>query len=610
MPILPLPQFEADLAEQDRELYERLKPPSSIVVRFGIMKMVGEFPYSGEAKPGCGSKMVVKTHRGTELGEMLTSTCANSGCSKSVTRQEMLEYIENSGGRDYPFFSMQGKVLRIATAEDLNEQARIDASRPQMTRQARAIAERMNLNMKVVDAEPILSGDKVTFYFASEDRIDFRELVAELATIHHARIELRQIGARDEARLTADYERCGQHCCCKQFLKVLKPVSMKSAKIQKATLDPLKISGRCGRLMCCLRYEDQSYDELRAKLPRKKSRVKTPEGWGTVLDGQILTQLVLVLMDGSNEQVAVAVEELEDPATAGPPPAQPPPPAFLPRPPMGGHTREIRAKKPGVAGAEKGAEVADEAEDGAMGSGDTPSASPSPAQQERSDRSDRSDRGDRGDRGDRRDGGDRRDPQDRQDREPRSGGGGGQGRDRGPRDGRGGPPQQAASPARSPARPPTPNTPLTPPTGSAASEADELLAGMETDFGDGRPSRPPQPTGTPGGGRQRGRGDGDGGGGNRRGGPDGRRGGGDPPRPAATPPAARPPTSSPTPDGPESVNDRNDDDEGGAGPESRGGDETGPSRRRRRRRRRGGGGGDGGGSGGGGSSGGGTPPPA
>ncbi|MBC7771979.1 MAG: hypothetical protein H7210_05755, partial [Pyrinomonadaceae bacterium] len=363
MAIRPLPQFEADLAE-DRKIYEKLKPPTTMVVRFGIMRLIGEFPYTGDAKPGCGSKVVVRTHRGVELAEMLTTTCPNSGCGKSVSRHEMLEYIENSGGRDYPFFN-QGKVLRIATMDDLNQQAKIDAERPKMVMRVREImgemmgnrgasapsvlpappvppsptgpahtefsdpptaaeqtpplsplpgasggntggsapgwlpgpqdsaehlhdqshqdnvghnfaatereshhqgtdrdgrpmnqvgpshssgGARFPQNMKVVDAEPILGNDRLTFYFASEDRVDFRDLVARLASEYRVRIEMRQVGARDEARLVADYERCGQQCCCKQFLKVLKPVSMRSAKIQKATLDPLKISGRCGRL--------------------------------------------------------------------------------------------------------------------------------------------------------------------------------------------------------------------------------------------------------------------------------------------------------------------------------------------------------------------------
>jgi cell fate regulator YaaT (PSP1 superfamily) len=316
MPIHPLPQFEADL-EADRRLYEKLKPPTSIVVRFGVMKLVGEFPYSVDAKPGCGSRLVIRTHRGIELGEMLTSTCPNAGCSKSVSRKEMLQYIEHSGGRDYPFFN-QGKVLRLATAEDLSRQAQLDAARPALVQEARERAGELGLRMKIVDAEPILGGERLTFYFNAEERVDFRELVSTLAATHHTRIEMRQVGARDEARLVADYERCGQHCCCKQFLKVLKPVSMRSAKVQKATLDPLKISGRCGRLMCCLRYEDETYEDLRKRLPRKKSRVYTPDGWAIVLDTQILTQLALVKLESTGAELAVPVEELRTDGPAEP----------------------------------------------------------------------------------------------------------------------------------------------------------------------------------------------------------------------------------------------------------------------------------------------------
>jgi cell fate regulator YaaT (PSP1 superfamily) len=325
VPIHPLPQFEADL-EADRKLYEALKPPRSIVVRFGALKMVGEFPYDGEAKPGCGSKLVVRTSRGTELGEMLTSTCPNAGCSKSVTRKEMLQFIENSGGRDYPF-TTEGRVLRIATKEDLDEQSRLEQSRHGLRMEAKAIAEELQLPMKVVDAEPILGGERVTFYFNSEERVDFRELVRLLGAKLRVRVDMRQVGARDEARITADYERCGQHCCCKTFLKVLKPISMRSAKVQKATLDPLKISGRCGRLMCCLRYEDQTYEELRKRLPKRKTRVGTPEGDGWVLDSQILTQLVLVQLEASDKQIAVPVEELTPagpPRPVGPLPGPPP----------------------------------------------------------------------------------------------------------------------------------------------------------------------------------------------------------------------------------------------------------------------------------------------
>ncbi len=337
MSIFPLPQFEADLAEADREAYEQLKPPTAIVVRYGAMKMVGEFPYEGDAKPGCGSKLVVRTHRGVELGEMLTSTCPNAGCSKSVTRKEMLEYIDNSGGRDYPF-STDGEVLRIATIEDMNRQGELEKTKTDLVKAARRLVAEHNLEMKIVDAEPILGGEVLTFFFTSEQRVDFRELVRVMAREFHARIELRQVGARDEARLVADYERCGQHCCCKQFLKVLKPVSMRSAKVQKATLDPLKISGRCGRLMCCLRYEDETYDSLRKNLPRRGARVGTPEGAGVVIDTQILTQLVLVDLDPptggapgtefERKQVAIPVEELMDPDAAPQRAAMPKPDPF------------------------------------------------------------------------------------------------------------------------------------------------------------------------------------------------------------------------------------------------------------------------------------------
>jgi cell fate regulator YaaT (PSP1 superfamily) len=321
MPIIPLPQFEEDLkahlAEEDRKAYEALKVPTSMVVRFGSMKLVGEFPYVGTAKPGCGSKVVVRAWRGTELGEMLTSTCPNSGCSKSVSRQDMLRYIENSGGRDYPFFT-EGRVLRIATKEDLDKQDAIEQSKHGLRLRAREIVERLRLSAKIVEIEPILGGESITVHYAAEDRVELRDLSRELTHMLKGRVDLHHVGARDEARLTADYEKCGQYCCCKNFLKVLSPVSMKSAKVQKATLDPLKISGRCGRLMCCLRYEDQTYEDLRKRLPRRKSRVGTPEGDGIVLDGQILTQLVLVELDevgtdGKIRQVAVPVESLSPP---------------------------------------------------------------------------------------------------------------------------------------------------------------------------------------------------------------------------------------------------------------------------------------------------------
>ncbi len=325
MPIYPLEQFEADVTAYEKELIEHAKSiePRTVVVRFGSLKLIGEYPALRSVKPGCGSKFVVKTHRGTELATVLTSTCPNSGCSHSLTRKEVLQYVNNSGGRDYPMYA-NGRVLRLATPEDLQAQERIEQSKHKLKMRARSVAQAMDLSIRIIDAEPILGREVLTFYYTSEDKVDTHDLAASLRDEHQTRVDLKHIGARDDARLTADYERCGQHCCCKSFLKVLKPVSMRSAKTQKATLDPLKISGRCGRLMCCLRYEDQTYTELKKNLPHRKSKVGTPLGDGIVLDSQILTQLIKVRLE-SNEIVVVPIEELCKPGTQPKPAASPPP---------------------------------------------------------------------------------------------------------------------------------------------------------------------------------------------------------------------------------------------------------------------------------------------
>lgn len=352
MSIVPLPIFERDAdpkfrdAMSDEEIYARLKPPTSIVVKFGRMKLVGEYPYRGDAKPGCGSKLVVRTFRAVEMAEMLTTTCSNSGCGKSISRSEMLNYIENSGGREYPF-QTNGEILRVASVEDLNRAtACADKARGALGR-VREIAASLRFPAKIVDLELTLDETLLLVYYLSDERIDFREVAQALAREYGCRIEMRQVGARDEARLVADYERCGQHCCCKNFLKVLKPISMKSAKIQKATLDPLKISGRCGRLMCCLRYEDATYEELRKRLPKNKTRVGTPEGPGIVVDSKILVQLVLVRLDapdgGFGREVAVPVEDLMDP-DACPKPGE----VADPDPMRGMSARKVRAKLAGA----------------------------------------------------------------------------------------------------------------------------------------------------------------------------------------------------------------------------------------------------------------------
>ncbi len=320
MSITPLTIFEEDADPSRRdaltieEQLEQIKEPETLVVGFGYLQFIGEFKQAGGIKAGCGSQLVARTHRGTELVDLLTTTCTNSGCSKSISRSDMLQYIENSGGKNFPF-NTNGRVLRIATLDDLSQMSSMRAKIDEQIKSARKLVEEHHLAMKVVDVEPILGGELLTFYFISEDRVDFRRLVSDLASKYSTRIEMKQVGSRDEARLVGDYEKCGQHCCCKSFLKVLSPVSMRTAKQQKQTLDPKKISGRCGRLMCCLRYEDQTYRDLKKNLPHKKTRVGTPEGPGIVLDGKILTQLVFVELEHDKRRVAFPLEDLCDPET-------------------------------------------------------------------------------------------------------------------------------------------------------------------------------------------------------------------------------------------------------------------------------------------------------
>jgi len=280
--------------------------PRCLIVRFGHMRTIGELAYDGETWPTCGVKVVIHTKRGTEMGEVLGVTGGPG--PMNVTREQIQAYIEGSGGADYPY-TREGRVLRIATADDHQQQLRIEHDKPRYLRVCEELIREMELPMKLVDGDLLLGGEMATFYFLSEHRVDFRALVKRLAAQFHTRIQMHQVGARDEARLVADYETCGRHCCCRQFLKILKPVSMGSAKMQKATLDPSKISGRCGRLKCCLRYEEATYEELRKRLPRPGNRVRVTDGVGVVEETMILTQLVKVRLE-DGRAVAVRVEEL------------------------------------------------------------------------------------------------------------------------------------------------------------------------------------------------------------------------------------------------------------------------------------------------------------
>ncbi|MGE3181652.1 MAG: regulatory iron-sulfur-containing complex subunit RicT [Phycisphaerae bacterium] len=285
---------------------EKVYPTTA--VRFGVMNNIGEFTYRPGTVFKCGAKVVIQTERGIELGEQVSLFC--NGCSKQVTREQIKTYVKNSGPE---FYNLKcGKIIREATPDDINEHEHLNSRLKDDIDHCALIAMQMGLDMKIVTAEHLLGGERIVFYYRAEQRIDFRELVRNLATHYHTRIEMRQVGARDEARLVADYEICGRECCCKNFLKKLRPVGMKMAKVQKATLDPSKVSGRCGRLRCCLRYEQEGYDALLKKLPKINARVGTEFGNARVIDRQILTQLVLV-ETADQRRITIPVEELIEP---------------------------------------------------------------------------------------------------------------------------------------------------------------------------------------------------------------------------------------------------------------------------------------------------------
>jgi len=279
-----------------------------LLVRHGQMNTLGLFEHDQNEVPRTPARVVVKTEKGLELGYLVGQLTAYRGGQFKLNPEQIKEYYQASE-IEYAFEPV-GRFVRYATAADVSEERHLRQIVKDEIECCRQFVEELNLPMKIIDAEHILGGERIIFYFRADGRIDFRELVKRLAQEYQTRIEMRQIGSRDEAKILGDVESCGQQCCCQRFLKALKPVNMRMAKMQKATLDPSKISGYCGRLKCCLRYEDETYTELKKRLPHKNALVKTPGGEGKVLDSQILTQLVIVeYADGNRE--AVGVEDVQ-----------------------------------------------------------------------------------------------------------------------------------------------------------------------------------------------------------------------------------------------------------------------------------------------------------
>jgi len=244
------------------------------VVRCGIMRALGVFSTSRNETMRRGARVVTRTDRGLEVGEVL--------CEATDENVEKLQDPR------------RGQILREMTPDDENELSRMHAlEHSEYDACERCIAE-MSLPMQLVDVEHVFGGERIVMYYLAENRVDFRDLVKTLASEFQTRIEMRQIGVRDEAKLLADYGDCGKPVCCNTHLSEMPPVSMKMAKLQKATLDPTKISGRCGRLKCCLRYEYDTYEELQKDLPPLGASVLTGNGRVRVLAHEILTSQLLV----------------------------------------------------------------------------------------------------------------------------------------------------------------------------------------------------------------------------------------------------------------------------------------------------------------------------
>lgn len=305
-------------------------------VRIGRMHKTGYFDHAEPEIPKTDTSVIVKTQKGLQLGSIVGASSSYSGGKCSCTCGKTNDYYKASDTTTQ--VERLGKFVRFATPEDLREEAHLKMLAKGEIQDCQKIVRGMGLSMKIVDAEHIFGGERIIFYFMAESRVDFRELVKKLSYEFQTRIEMHQVGARDEARIVGDVASCGQEQCCKRFLKDLNPVSMRMAKTQNASLAKDRLLGMCGRIKCCFRFEDQTYTELQKSLPRKNSRVMTPDGPGKVLDTQALTQLAIVLLD-NGERVPWGVEHIstapERPAVAAPPV---PSPSRAGKPTRGGET--------------------------------------------------------------------------------------------------------------------------------------------------------------------------------------------------------------------------------------------------------------------------------
>lgn len=262
--------------------------PLVIGVRFNTASKVYYFGPGGLTDLQAGEEVVVKTARGEEVGKVVIAPC-------QVSDGEIVGRLKS--------------VLRRASALDLTQLTYYRFKEQEAKERCQEKVQNHGLPMKIVRAEYNYNGRRLVFFFTAEKRIDFRKLVQDLARSFRARIELRQIGVRDEAKLMGGLGKCGRDLCCSTWLADFSPVSIKMAKQQDLPLSPMEISGVCGRLLCCLAYERDFYADMKARLPRRGQIIDTPEGRGKVVQVSAIRESVQVELD-TQIVVEVSLEEL------------------------------------------------------------------------------------------------------------------------------------------------------------------------------------------------------------------------------------------------------------------------------------------------------------
>ncbi len=281
-----------------------------------------------------GNQVIVETARGVECGEVAIA-------NKTVAEEEVVAPLK--------------PIIRLANQKDLETLEENKQKEKEAFQLCQERIEKHKLDMKLVDVEYTFDNNKILFYFTADGRVDFRDLVKDLAGVFRTRIELRQIGVRDESKMLGGLGICGRPFCCSSFLGDFQPVSIKMAKEQNLSLNPTKISGTCGRLMCCLKYEQNAYDALIKITPKNGAYVETPEGRGVVCDVNLLTGKLKVRMDDKPDAAPQTFHRDEVKALKGERPPKPEAKApKQPKEPASGEQKELKDIKEKESGGRRG----------------------------------------------------------------------------------------------------------------------------------------------------------------------------------------------------------------------------------------------------------------